>query len=93
MAISADVGKAVELYYSKLHLDSNDITALYGGISRATICKLKEKARVVMQANGIPLWNSHVVETKSAYTAWGLDISDLETRYSKLKKYGFIKEG
>ena len=84
----ANIETAVELYYRKLHLDGRDVSAIFGGVSRATVCKLKEKARAKMKENGQPIWDSFHVETKSAFEAWGLDIADLEHRLMKLQKLG-----
>ena len=92
MAAAADITKAVELYYSRAQLSSEDVSALFGGVSRATVCNLKQKARVLMKERGLPIWDSKHVETKTAFEAWGLDIDDLEKRFKKLRSLGFVKE-
>lgn len=91
MAAAADISKAVELYYSRAQLDSDDVSELFGGVSRSTVCHLKQKARNLMKEKGLPIWDSKHVETKAAFEAWGLDIEDLEKRFKKLRALGFIK--
>ena len=91
MAAAADISKAVELYYSRAQLDSDDVSDLFGGVSRSTVCHLKQKARNLMKEKGLPIWDSKHVETKAAFEAWGLDIEDLEKRFKKLRALGFIK--
>lgn len=88
IAIVTDIRKAVELYYSRAQLNSNDVSELFGGVSKSTVCHLKQSARNLMKEKGLPIWDSKHVETKAAYEAWGLDIDDLEYRYKKLISLG-----
>jgi len=76
---------AIRIYYSRIELSNNDIRELFGKIGSATIVKLKRKAREVMQDNKRPIWNAKLVNTEDAYTAWGLNIADLERRHKKLQ--------
>ena len=85
----ASIEKAIELYYSKISLNSHDIAELFGGISNGTVCRLRKLARIEMKNSGLPIWDSVHVNTEAAYRAWGLEISDLENRYKKLKDLGF----
>lgn len=83
-----DVGKAIEIYYSRTQLDISDMKELFGSVSDGTAVKLRQRARVVMKEKGYPIWNSRQVETTAAFEAWGLDIEDLERRFKKLKALG-----
>ena len=46
------IEKAVEFYYAKMNLNGKDISELFGGVSRATVCKLKKLAREEMKNMG-----------------------------------------
>ena len=86
-----DIGAAVRLFYEKPVLSNADIVMLFGkGHSSATICRLKKLAREKMIEEDVRIWNARMVDTETAFKAWGLDITSLERRYAKLKKYGFI---
>ena len=88
----ASIEKAIELYYTKINLSSDDVSELFGGIASGTVCKLKKLARVEMKNCGLPIWDSKHVNTEAAYRAWGIQIADLEKRYKKLKDLGFKGE-
>lgn len=85
-----DVGKALEIYYSKVRMDTDDISELFGGVSRSTVCKLKQQVRVKMLERGVPIWDSRHVDTKTAFETWGIDVEDLEKRFKKLRSLGFF---
>lgn len=77
---------AIELYYSRTELGNADIEQLFGKLSSATVSKLKHKARQKMIELSTPVWNAQRVNTECAYSAWGLDIANLEHRYKKLQE-------
>lgn len=76
---------AIRIYYQRIELSNNDIREIFGKLGSATIAKLKRKAREVMQENNRPVWNAQYINTEDAYTAWGLDIKDLERRWRKIR--------
>lgn len=76
---------AIRLYYSRIELSNSDIRELFGKLGSATVVKLKKKARQVMQERGRMAWNAQLVNTEDAFTAWGLDIADLERRHKKIQ--------
>lgn len=76
---------AIRLYYSRIELSNSDIRELFGRLGNTTVVKLKKKAREVMQQNNRPVWNARCVNTLDAFTAWGLDIADLERRHKKIQ--------
>lgn len=80
---------AIKLYYENIEIGNPEIKMLFGSIGSARVCKLKKLAKEKMDENNVPSWNALNVNTKAAYSAWGIDISDLEYRYNKLKKLGF----
>ncbi len=77
---------AIRMYWEKIELRSSDIKVLFEGIGSAKATELKRQAQKLMNERNTPQWNASRVNTKVAYEAWGLDIEDLEKRYSKLKK-------
>ena len=77
---------ALQLYYNRIELSGADIKELFGDISNCTIAKLKNKARELMRERSTPIWNARNVNTEVAYEAWGLNIENLERRYSKILK-------
>lgn len=93
MAAATNISKAVELYYSRAQLNSSDVSELFGGVSKSTVCHLKQQARNLMKERNIPIWDSKHVETKTAFEAWGLDIEDLEKRFKKLRSLGLTEGG
>jgi hypothetical protein len=83
----ADLKTAVNLYHSKPMLFNDDVKELFPTVKgRATITKLKQKAREYMVEHDILSYNAQSVNTEAAYAAWGLDINDLENRLKKLEK-------
>lgn len=77
---------AIRIYYERIELSNSDIREIFGEKrGGATIAKLKNKAREVMRENNRPVWNAQLVNTEDAYTAWGLDINDLERRWKKIQ--------
>lgn len=79
---------AISLYYTRIELSSSDIKSLFAGgrdISSSTVSRLKKLAREQMIIDEVMPLNAVCVNTRSAYKAWGLDVSDLENRYLKLK--------
>ena len=75
----------------KQMLSSKDILTLFGGKhGSATIQRLKNMAKDKMVEDNICIWNAAMVDTETAFKAWGLDIANMERRYAKLQKYGFI---
>lgn len=81
-----NIDTAVRLYYERLELSNSDITALFGVTSSKTIAAMKKKVREEMvKANCIP-WNNACINTEIAYKVWGLDITDLEKRRTKLMR-------
>ena len=88
----ADLETAIRIYYGKLELQNDDVKELFPAVKgRATITKLKRKARDYMIEHDILSYNAQAVNTEAAYAAWGLDIKDLENRYNKLQKFKLLQ--
>jgi predicted kinase len=79
---------AVEKYYKCNVLSSKDMKELFTKASKTTIANLKNLAKEEMRNNDIPVWNTTLVDTTTAYKAWGLDIDDLEAKLKKSQKLG-----
>lgn len=82
----ASIRDAIELYWSRTEIGTNDICTLFGGIGRERAGKLKSVAREYMREHNTINYNPMYVNTEAAYAAWGLRIEDLERRYAKLQK-------
>ena len=80
------VESALSVYYTYPQLKNTEIKEVFGHLSNAKVCQLKELAREKMNELEIPLWNATAVDTNAAYQAWGLNVNDLERRYAKMKK-------
>ena len=74
---------ALDIYYTRLQLNNQDIAELFGNHAQSTISALKRIARDYMIENNILLYNSRDVNTKAAYAAWGIDIVEIERLYRK----------
>ena len=82
------IESAIRIYYENIEIGNQEIIGLFGKIGSDRIVRLKRLAKNQMDEDEIPSWNGLRVNTKSAYKAWGLDITDLEKRYKKLKQLG-----
>ena len=80
-----DIRAAIELYWSKTEIGTNDICGLFG-VNRDRAAKLKAVAREAMEERKTINYNALCVNTEVAYESWGLQIADLERRYTKLQK-------
>lgn len=85
-----DIKKAIEIYYKWIEIGNQQIMELFGKMSRARLVRLKKLAQAKMIETETICWNATCVNTKAAYAAWGLDISDLEARYKKLRQLNLV---
>ncbi len=81
-----DLKTAIELYWSKVELENEDIARLFGA-SKSTVLKFKKMVQEEMVKQGVLPWSSTAVVTEVAYKVWNIDINDLERRYKRLQKY------
>lgn len=81
----SDLRGAIELYWRKTEIGTNDICKLFG-VNRQRAGKLKEVARDLMGTRSTVNYDARCVNTEVAYEAWGLEIGNLERRYAKLRK-------
>lgn len=79
---------AVEMYWKKPALRNADIHMLFPNIGKDTVQRLKKLARERTNELKKMQWSSTTVLTEDAFEAWGLNIENLEKRYSKLKRLG-----
>ncbi len=77
----------IKKYYEKVELANSDVREIFDVRSSATVAKLKKIVQEKMIEQGVACWNTQRVNTAVAYQVWGLDISDLERRYKKLKEF------
>lgn len=86
-----DLATVIEIYYSCTEIGNSEIKRLWGGkISRPSIVKLKNLAREQMREDNKPALRPNYVNTKSAYKAWGIDITEVEEGYKKLQKLKLV---
>ena len=83
-----DIDTAIIIYYRYPEIGTKEITQLFKKHSKATVGRLKKLARKNMMENNIFTHGMYKINTVCAYTAWGLDVEDLEKRRNKLQKLG-----
>lgn len=88
----ADLKTAIDIYYNNITLGNKEIRQLFGKVGDFKMRNLKQAAMDEMLKQKLPVWDAYRVNTKVAYTVWGLDIDDIEKRYAKLIKLGLLKE-
>ena len=82
-----DIGAALEVYYSRITLTNADIRRLFGrSLANGTMAKLRRLARQEEDRAGIIPTNPATVSTAAAYTAWGIDVAELERRWRGLQR-------
>ena len=86
-----DIKTAIELYYTKTELSSEDICRLFG-VGRSGATSLKRPVRELMAERKVYSWLPHAVNTRLAYEAWGIDVKDYEERLARLRKLGLEQE-
>lgn len=79
---------AIRIYYQYPEIGSKEMAELFTRHSKSTINRLKRLAYEQMIKDDVYGHGMYKVNTTSAFTAWGIDIDDLEKRRSKLKKLG-----
>ncbi len=89
-----NIAKAIKAYYAIRELSNKNIREIFNNqIGSTVFYKIKAMALDRMTEKGVQALNFERVTTEEAFEAWGLDIADLERRYSKLKKLGLLDEG
>jgi hypothetical protein len=84
--IVVDTEAAYEIFVKYLYIGNTEIKRIFHcGDSYAV--KMKRKARELMEKEGKDTLYPQLVNTKSAFQAWGIDPTALEKQYSKLRKY------
>ncbi len=88
-----NLANAIRAYYTKFELNNQDIDEIFERKIGSTLMQsLKKAAKAKMIENERNSYGSYAVVTECAFDAWGLDITELEKRYSKLKKLGLIED-
>ena len=88
MAVSLNIEKAIEFYYSKLELTTKDIAALFSCSEPAALVRKKVVMAESVKRDPRPLvFEAKNVNTEFAFEQWGLDIKEMEEKYKKLQKF------
>ncbi|MBQ7799601.1 MAG: hypothetical protein IJ370_03840 [Oscillospiraceae bacterium] len=89
--ICVNIPIAVRYYYEKVSLENKDIKKIFGVTSDTTAIRKKKEVIKYFAEQGINPVHSltNRLDTWRAYEAWGLDITELEKRFKKLKQLGF----
>jgi hypothetical protein len=90
--VIVSVERAVWIYNNCPYMGNNEIEQLFGKMSSQKRVKLKNIVFDEMDERGMTRYNNTTVNTDVAFEVWGLNIVDLERRYSKLRKYGMVGE-
>ncbi len=86
-----NVKAAIECYYGCYELSSDDIRKIFGeDITDYAMAQLRKKAQTKTAEMNKPVFDRRCLNIECAYLAWGLDITELEHRYNKLKKLGLV---
>ena len=90
---SPNLSTALIIYYSYSEIGNAQIRELFGSqLSPNTVVRLKNLAREQMDEDGKLAFRPDCVNTKSAFKAWGIDISEMEEGFKKLQKLKLIGE-
>lgn len=81
---------AIRIYYENIEIGNKDIIELFDRMGSQKVCLMKPLVRTEMTKRNTPIWDAHRVNTKVAYSTWGLNIDDFKKRYNRLKKLNFI---
>ena len=90
--VIVSVERAVWIYNNCPYMGNNEIEQLFGKMSSQKRVKMKNIVFDEMDERGMTRYNNTTVNTDVAFEVWGLNIADLEKRYSKLRKYGMVGE-
>ena len=82
------IENAISIYYNHSELGNDEIKELFGQKSPTTISKLKKHVRDEMFQRKVFSFGANTVNTEIAFETWGLKISDLEERLTKLQQLG-----
>lgn len=80
----ASIETAISIYNENLYLGSKEIVQLFPGIGKARVSALKKAANAYTRENGRMPYSAHDVLTKDAYTAWHLDIDELNAKHDEI---------
>ena len=84
---SPEPKETLTIYNSYSEISNSQIRMLFGRqLSGNTITKLKNLAREQMDKDGKLAFRPGYVNTKSAFTGWGIDITEVEEGFKKLQK-------
>ena len=81
-----DIENALKIYYSNSEIGNKEIAVLFGRLSSATVSRLKRLVKDEMVKLSVLSYSANRVNTKLAYSTWGIDVDDLEKRMKKLKE-------
>ncbi len=87
----ADFDTVLKIYYENIEIGQRTIRELFRPdrgkvISNATARKLFLEAEKKEIEQGVPKWSSHRVNTRVAFEAWGIDITEIERRKKKIDR-------
>lgn len=80
----SSIETALYIFNANDTLGNSEISELFDIKSRATIGNLKRMAFDLMEKRGVPQTNPVLVDTDTAYDAWGLDVNVMEKKLKKL---------
>ena len=84
---SPDIKTAVQIYYTKPEIVTDDIRKLFS-VGKSKAQRMKNEVRKVMAEKGVKVWLPYSVNTEVAFEVWGLNITNLEARLKKLQRLG-----
>lgn len=83
--IVMDIESALDIYFRCPEIGTAEIKQIFN-CGDSCAWRLKKLAAKVMDEKGKQTLFPHNVNTKCAFEAWQIDVSDLERRVSKIRK-------
>ena len=81
-----NINTALTIFYNYPEIGNKEINSLFGARSSTTISRLKKSVKAEMVKNDVPVYCANKVNTKIAFSVWGIDIQDLEERRKKISE-------
>lgn len=79
-----NINTALTIFYKYAEIGNKEMNDLFGSRSSATISRLKKSVRAEMFKRNMPIYTANKINTKIAFSVWGIDVLDLEERQRKI---------
>lgn len=83
-----DIDAALRAYYGTGYISNDQIRAMFGAKSSATVMRLKRPVVAAENAEGVPVVVPQHVNARIAFRVWGIDVKELERNRQKMRELG-----